>query len=463
MEFLTGCFKAEGKGGVPVLRKSFLQGGRLPVAFACVLGREAAWSQTFWERWYEEEALPCCLRRAKHCVEQVRRRFVRSWRNLWDEQARDNPPQEDAGGSKPPDAAFWFAAGEECFYAWQGGAEIRLINLCFDKVHMRCLTAYSGELICRRAAFEPGTGILLGGASFFAHLSGELLRDCLAVRGMRREEQVKRRLAEAAAEAGRRGAADETAVLVVIREACPEAFRSLLKENGYRDPVPVGRGAFGKVYRVRAERGRRFFACKTAEGAEERALLRREAEVLSRLSHPLFAEYIDCVEDEECTVLVTEYIAGRDLDELLADGPLAPGQAVAFARQLAEGLRYLHEGEEPFLYRDLKPANIRVEAGGAVKLLDLGCVCRLREAGAARAGTRGYAAPEQLEGKASGRSCDVYAWGRVLERMTAGTESSAALIGLIAACTRQNPTERPQGMDAVLEALGRIPEAGGRL
>lgn len=458
MEFLTGCFGSVEKGGVPVLKKAVLRKGNRPVVFACVLGRGAAWSAEFWNRWFGEEALPCCTaQNAGKCVDKVKERFLRSWRNLWKSQTGPDEEQRTAS------AAVWFAAGGECFYAWQGEADIRLLNLCFDRVHMKSLTTHSGELICRRAALEPGIGILLGGASFFEHFSGELLRDCLEVRGIRREEQVRRRLAEAAAEAKRRGAGDGTAVLAVIRQECSEAFQTFLQANGYRDPVPVGRGAFGKVYRVREASGRRFLACKTAEGAEGRALLRREAGVQRRLAHPLFAAYIDCLEGEDVTLLLTEYVKGRDLDELLESGPLSPKRAAAIAVQLAEGLHYLHDREEPLLYRDLKPANIRIDRTGRVKILDLGCVCELRDAKAAKAGSRGYAAPEQLCGGTTGRYSDVYAWGRVFEEMVAGGELPPSLERLISACTQEDPARRPQNMDIVLESMKSIPGAGGCL
>ncbi|MCM1563733.1 MAG: protein kinase [Clostridium sp.] len=210
---------------------------------------------------------------------------------------------------------------------------------------------------------------------------------------------------------------------------------------------------------MRENAGGRELACKVAEGMEARAILRREAALLKALDHPLFARYEDYAEGERIAMLFMEYAEGRDLDAVLRRGPLSGRRARAVAVRIAEGLLYLHELPDPVLYRDLKPGNVRVDRRGGVKLLDLGCACRLSEAEGSRAGSRGFAAPEQLDAAGGdtqtpcpqGFYSDVYAWGRLLEHMTVGLDRSPAWESLIRACTERDPSLRPQSMREALE------------
>lgn len=465
----TGCFQSEsgqkcepsGSGALLILEKITRKKGKLPLVFACVLQNAPRSAEDLWRRWFWERALPLCERGdAERCVERILADFAghfAEYSGIFG--AADEMSREPEGIFS---MAALFVMGNECFYAWRGATDIRLLNDCFGRLHMRRLAPQSDELCCRRAVLESGVGVLLGSAAFFEYLPEPVLKECLAVQELRGQGRVERRLTEAAGEAKRRGAADFAVVMLVTDGEQHEEFRELLEAGGYEKAALVGSGAFGHVYRVRKRHGGSCFACKLAEGRRARTLLKREAELQSSLEHPLFARYVDLLEGQYTTALFMEYVRGRDLTELLRRGHLAKRQAVDIARQLAEGLLYLHDREEPVLYRDLKPGNVRVGAGGRVKLLDLGCACRLSEVGKAKAGSRGYAAPEQF-GEAPGAAgrvysgvySDVYAWGRVLADMLGGTED-AALASLIEACTRDAPGQRPQNMRVVLEELNKI-------
>ncbi|MCM1102113.1 MAG: serine/threonine protein kinase [Acetatifactor muris] len=249
------------------------------------------------------------------------------------------------------------------------------------------------------------------------------------------------------------------AALVAVEEEESGELERVLRRRGYGRLSEAGTGSFGRVYRVRENAGGRELACKVAEGMEARAILRREAALLKALDHPLFARYEDYAEGERIAMLFMEYAEGRDLDAVLRRGPLSGRRARAVAVRIAEGLLYLHELPDPVLYRDLKPGNVRVDRRGGVKLLDLGCACRLSEAEGSRAGSRGFAAPEQLDAAGGdtqtpcpqGFYSDVYAWGRLLEHMTVGLDRSPAWESLIRACTERDPSLRPQSMREALE------------
>lgn len=239
----------------------------------------------------------------------------------------------------------------------------------------------------------------------------------------------------------------------------------ILRKRGYLAPCLAGRGAFSEVYRVKNERDKKHYACKISRRTE---LLFREAEFLRELDHPLFPGFCEIWQEEETGFLVTEYVSGRNLEKLLQRrGRLSARQSLRLATELAEGLAYLHERPVPVLYRDLKPGNIQIREDGRVKLLDFGCACRMgkenREREIVRVGTPGYAAPEQLSGETAGTAGDIYAFGRVLQRVMpakkwgADTCEGRLLAGLAAECTKREPEQRPAAFRLCLYLLsGRV-------
>lgn len=71
-------------------------------------------------------------------------------------------------------------------------------------------------------------------------------------------------------------------------------------------------------------------------------------------------------------------MSGDDLSALIARGPLAPEDAIALARQIADALEAAHD--KNVIHRDLKPANVKVAADGTVKVLEFG-LAQLVDAG----------------------------------------------------------------------------------
>ncbi len=448
MEMFTGGVCGEEADTALLLRRTVRRKGNLPIAFLCIMqGPEALDGRDLMSEWFCGRALPLCEKGSPdRAADAVMESFALCF------------------GRGRQSMAALFCMGSECFYARQGEAELRAINVCFDRLHMKSLNASTDGFCCERAALEQGVSIVLGNGSFFAHLPGRQLKECLRAGEICRPEQARRHLAEAVGEAKRRGADNAAAAFLMLREGHFGELEGLLGQSGYAEPAAVGRGAFGSVYRVRKD-GRQY-ACKLAEGAEARRLLRQEAALQRTLAHPLFARYENVLEGQSCTLFLMEYVRGRDLDALLGrpGGKLpvrkikSEKQAVRTAVQLAEGLQYLHTLPVPVLYRDLKPENIRITPAGGVKLLDLGCACRLFEAGRTRAGSRGYAAPEQL-GRIDalpGFYSDVYALGRLLLRMTEGVPVSPVLHQLILKCISPNPADRFQSMMPILKILKNL-------
>lgn len=217
----------------------------------------------------------------------------------------------------------------------------------------------------------------------------------------------------------------------------------------YRLGQLLGKGAFSEVYLATDGAANRY-ACKVSKNS---GLLLREAAFQRELQHPLFPKYVDAWEEDGRGWLLMEYVPGETLEALIGrKGFFTPEQAAETGRELAEGLRYLHELPEPLLFRDIKPSNVMREPEGRVRLLDFGCVCPAGEC-RGTAGTPGFGAPEQfMQGRAQGTAADVYGLGRTLLVLT-GKNPGGRLGAVLRRCTMEAAEERLPDMGCVAELL----------
>ena len=252
----------------------------------------------------------------------------------------------------------------------------------------------------------------------------------------------------------------------------------------YEITATLGAGGMGQVYRARDTRLNRTVAVKAlhasvAGDAERIARFEREAQLLASLHHPNIAGIYGLEQSQGATYLVLEFVEGRPLDALLRDdGPRAPAEAVALARQVADAIAAAHE--KGIIHRDLKPANVMVTADGHVKVLDFGLGKSLDDArgsdasgdsansptitlGATQAGiilgTAGYMSPEQAKGRAADRRSDVWSFGCLLFEMLSGSRAfdGEDITDTIAAIVRGEPNMNalpaatPPGLRRLLE------------
>ena len=205
---------------------------------------------------------------------------------------------------------------------------------------------------------------------------------------------------------------------------------------------PLGAGGMGEVFRARDTRLDREVALKLLPGAfaQDKARLarfRKEAHVLASLNHPSIAAIHGLEEMDGVVALALELVEGEDLALRLKRGAIPAEEAIAIAKQIAEGLEAAHE--KGIVHRDLKPANVKLARDGAVKLLDFGLAKALEgettdeadlsqsptlsrqmtEAGIIL-GTAAYMSPEQARGKPVDERADVWSFGVVLYEMLAG-------------------------------------------
>ena len=190
--------------------------------------------------------------------------------------------------------------------------------------------------------------------------------------------------------------------------------------------VTLTQGALGTVHLCRSVFLGTLCAIKytrvTSQSVLEAAV--GEYETLSKLQHPhIISVYGFHLQPEtKQTAMLMESVQGQSLNEFLLKEWVFTGtvhtetEVKSIAWQLFSVLRYLEE--QCIVHRDLNPANILYTAEGQVVLIDFQTACSLRVTQPVGVtGTAGYQAPEMWEDQSYGYQVDVWALGKVLQRL----------------------------------------------
>ena len=169
--------------------------------------------------------------------------------------------------------------------------------------------------------------------------------------------------------------------------------------------------------------------------------------------------------------LITRYVDGDDLrTHVRLAGRLDVEEAAAITVAVGAALDAIHRAG--YVHRDVKPANVLLDANGHVYLSDFGLAKHVLAPGATETGrwvgTLDYAAPEQIRGGSVDARADVYALGGVLYMMLTGAvpfdrDSEEAKLWAHLADPPPRPSalrpELPQAFDGVVQrALAKDPE-----
>ncbi|MEV1241589.1 protein kinase [Nonomuraea sp. NPDC049750] len=258
----------------------------------------------------------------------------------------------------------------------------------------------------------------------------------------------------------------------------------------YRLLRRLGEGGMGVVHLAVDPQGRqvavKVLRAEVAGDEVARRRLSREVETMRRARSKYIAEVIDADVTGHRPYIVTRYVAGRPLDEIVKDdGPLDLPALVKIAHGVATALAAVHA--VGVIHRDLKPGNVLIIDGEPV-LIDFGIAqavdaTRLTQTGMF-IGTPGYLAPEIIEGQEAGPEVDIHAWAGTLlyagtgqppfgkgtlemifYNITAGkADVSAApkeLQPLLKAAFQRNPAKRPKAAELAEQTARMLPKPPG--
>ena len=224
-------------------------------------------------------------------------------------------------------------------------------------------------------------------------------------------------------------------VETLLREAAQGVLQSPLWQSDltgrsithYRILAKLGQGGMGVVYKAQdVKLGRtvalKFLAPHVLLSEDHRTRLVHEAKALAAIDHPNICAVHEIDEAQGQAFLAMAFVDGPTVKQKIAEGPLDLGEAVQIAAEAARGLQAAHQ--TGVIHRDIKSANIMLNADGRVVITDFGLAHLEGQPGISQAttllGTPAYMSPEQLGGGRADRQSDLWALGVVLYEMVSG-------------------------------------------
>ena len=246
----------------------------------------------------------------------------------------------------------------------------------------------------------------------------------------------------------------------------------------YRILKLLGDGGMGIVFQAEDINLKRKVALKVmkptvAENSQYRQRFLREARAAAALEHDHVVTIYQVGEDGGVAFFAMQWLKGRSLEEhLQGTGVQRVAQVLHLGQQMACGLAVAHAAG--LIHRDVKPANIWLEAGavGRIKILDFGLVhdvdadAALTQSGMIM-GTPSYMAPEQAGGEKIDHRADLFSLGVIFYRMLTGRLpfQGKNTMAILRSLMLDEPPALPIGdvcralSDLVMQLLAKDPQA----
>jgi predicted ATPase len=228
----------------------------------------------------------------------------------------------------------------------------------------------------------------------------------------------------------------------------------------------LGQGGMGVVYRATDQNSGRIVALKvlnreSAMDADVQRRFLREAGAGAGLVHPSIVQLYESGIHEGQHFLSLEFVDGKNLRDILQDGPLTPRRVVEIGMAVGDALQLAHNNG--VVHRDIKAENIMVTADGAVKVMDFG-LAKLQNASMLTregdiVGTIAYMSPEQATGEAVDHRTDIFSFGVLLYELLTGklpfwaayeTAIVYSILNTEPMSIRELNTEVPEALDRIV-------------
>ncbi len=195
----------------------------------------------------------------------------------------------------------------------------------------------------------------------------------------------------------------------------------------YKIIEKLGDGGRSTVYKAEDVRLERIVAIKIMsekllKNPKARLRFLREAQTVAQLDHPNICAVYEVDAMEGCTFIAMAHIEGTSLGQKIEAGPLEINEAIGIGLQAARGLNAAHK--KKIIHRDIKDANIMINADSVVKIMDFGLSKPLEKEDITRPrailGTVPFMSPEQATGKPVDYGTDIWSLGVVMYRTLTG-------------------------------------------
>ncbi len=196
----------------------------------------------------------------------------------------------------------------------------------------------------------------------------------------------------------------------------PKVVEETITKSSFEFIGIIGRGGFGKVWRVLYKKTKQIYAmkkmskCKIIDKRSERSV-KAERDLLSIMNHPFIINMHFSFQDAEYLYIAMDLLTGGDLRyQIFKQKIFFEDQTKFFISCIILSLEYIHTNN--ILHRDLKPENLVFDSKGYLKLTDFGIAKIYRkENNKDTSGTPGYMAPEVMNAQNHTIAVDYFALG----------------------------------------------------
>nr|WBQ01575.1 protein kinase R [Eptesicus fuscus] len=212
----------------------------------------------------------------------------------------------------------------------------------------------------------------------------------------------------------------------------------------FEEIIQIGSGAYGRVFTAKHKLDKKTYVIKRVkynDDDDEDEKVKREVEVLAKLSHPNIVRYYNSWNGDDyikrslmkCLFIQMEFCDKGTLEAWIENRRgKNPNKDLSLGlfKQIVTGVDYIHA--EGLIHRDLKPSNIFLVDTKQIKIGDFGLVTfqKYDKLRTEERGTPSYMSPEQLTSVQYGNEVDIFALGLILSELLyiAGTRQETSKI-----------------------------------